>query len=198
MARVMWCALAAVAAFASGLESGYGCRVHTANQALKTCTVEELVAKMKDNHQDSKVIGHSSDAMALMVQKSAEKCANAGELGAIPAVLKAMDTFETDMWVQRYACALVGSLISGHEGCPQSNRDKLKELGVQERVERALANGASDHYIQSYCTETLSAVTLGAAYKTPEPSEEYRQARLKRRREEQLDRAARRAAQKEV
>jgi|EP01043_Picozoa_sp_COSAG02_P000308 hypothetical protein len=198
MVRGMWCVLAAVAAFASGLDSGMGCRVNTGHQALKTCSVEQLVEQMKENPTDSKVIGHSSDAMALMVQKSAEKCANAGELGAIAAILKAMDTFETDMWVQRYACALVGSLISGHEGCPQSNRDILRESGAQERVERALANGASDHYIQGYCTESLSAVTLGAAYRTPEPSEEYRQARLKNRRDEQLDRMAKRASREEV
>ena len=131
--------------------------------------------------------------MALMAQKDPEKCKHIGEAGGIPAILKAMDTFETDMWVQRYACALVGALVSGHEGCPASNAEKLKEGGVAMRVERALQNGATDHYIQDYCTESLSAINLGSVFRTPEPSKEYREKKNQLRRDKQLDRMAKRA-----
>lgn len=187
----MWTSMLAMAALLTGT---VGCRVTSGHVAMKSCSPAQLVEYLRDNPEDSKIVGHVSDAMAVMAQKSAENCQTMGELGVVPAIIQAMDSLETDLWVQRFACSLVGSLISGNEGCPASNHDSLVELGIKDRVDRALAAGATDHYIQDYCKETMFAINTKKTYRTPEPSEEYRQARLQSRRDETLDRMAKRAA----
>ena len=139
------------------------CRFTTGHMAYKTCDVAQLVFGLDHNPGVKNTAGSAMDAIALKAEHGGHMCADLGELGAVEAAIKAMDTLPAESWLQQQACHALHSMITG-PGCPRNNLALAEDAGGRARVELAIAQHPDDAYLQEFCGDALQAIGFNSGH----------------------------------